>query len=138
MGQKHLGLQILGLITLIGGVISFFAGLFYLSIGSALETEALESILLIIPLLSIGFAMAVMGAVMLIVGVGFAYLGWAVFKHRSWAYWTYFALTVLGLITSLVYMQVLGIIISGLIACYLYTVRNTFMSGSDIQFTWRD
>jgi len=137
MDGNHTGLKILGALTTIGGVLSVLAGIFYLSVGSALENEALESILLIIPLLSIGIAMALMGGVLLVIGLFFTFLGVHLYQHRSWAYWTYFVLTALGLLFSLVSFAWLGIIIGGLICWYLYGIRSTFMSGGDIQFTYR-
>ena len=139
MGGNHTGLKILGVLTAIGGILSVFAGLLFMALGSALQSEALESIFLIVPLLSLVVALTLMGALLFVIGLFATLLGVHLYQHRSWAYWTYFFFTALALLFSLISLAWIGLIISVIIAWYLWGIRSTFIgSAGDIQFTWRD
>lgn len=132
-GKEYIGLKVLGIIILLSGIISIFGGIAYISVGSAVEEEAENSIIGIIALFPVAVTVMAMGAVMVVFGFIFVYLGYKLYKHSKFAYWVTFVLTVLGIISSLIYFQILTLAIGIVIAWYLYTIRGSFISG----FDWR-
>ena len=138
MVQEHTGLKVLGILSVLGGVLALIGGLMYISMGSAVTEAGEESIIGIIALVPIGITVIAMGGAMVVAGLIIMFLGYNLFKHKSWAYWVYFILTIIGFIGSLLSISGVGILIGGIIMWYLYSIRKTFLKGSDVKASWSD
>ena len=138
MTREYTGLKILGILSLIGGILMVLGGIFYASLGGALAEAGTEDIIGILAIFPIGITIVVMGIAMIVIGCLYIFLGYNVYKHKPWAYWTYFVLTILGFAISLFAISWLGILIGGIIIWYLWTIRKSFMTGADTRPVWRD
>lgn len=138
MVKQHTGLKVLGILSVIAGILAVIGGLYYVSIGGIIEEAGQNSIIGIIALIPVGMTLVAMGGAMIVVGLVLAFLGYKVYKHKSWAYWVYFILTIVGFVGSLYAVSWLGILIGGIIMWYLYSIRKTFMKSSDYRPTWSD
>ena len=138
MAKEHFGLKVLGIISILCGIFLAVGGLYYISIGGVLEDVGEESIIGIIAIIPVGITLIAMGAVMIVVGLILAYLGYHLYKHKRWAYWLYFILAILGLIMSLVSFSIIGIAIGAIIIWYLWSIRGDFKRSGEYTITWRN
>jgi hypothetical protein len=136
--REHLGLKILGILSVIGGLLALVGGLYYSTIGAALMSEGEDSIVGIIALIPVGASVIAMGAIMIVAGAIVAIIGWKLYQHKKWAYWVYFVLTILGFLGSLVSLSIFGIIVGAIVIWYLYKIREDFMQSrsKDYQISW--
>jgi hypothetical protein len=133
--KSHVGMKILGVLTVVGGILMMVAGIGLWFLGEQLQDVAMEEGLLVIPLLPIALAYSAMAIPIVIVGLFFAVFGYYVFVERFWAYVLLFIITVLGLLSSVVYFNVYGLLVGGLIAFYLFYIRNDFFGkDKDVQY----
>jgi len=138
MTREYTGLKILGILSLIGGLLMLLGGIMFVGMGGAIAEAGEESIWGIVTLIPFSLAIVAIGAVMIVIGLLYIFLGYNVYKHKPWAYWVYFVLTIIGFIGSLVAFAWFGIIIGGIIIWYLWTIRKSFMKDGDTTMVWRD
>ena len=138
MEKEYAGLKILGILSLIGGLLCALAGLVFLASGSAITEAGQEGILEVLAFIPLGASLMIIGGAMFIIGLVVAFIGYKVYKHVRWAYWVYFTLTVISFLLSLASVSWFGILIGGIIIWYLYSIHKSFLGGADVRRAWSD
>ena len=138
MTKEYTGLKILGILSILGGLLSVLGGIIYVSLGGAVAEASQNGVLELITLFPAGIAIVGIGIGMIIMGALLVIIGYFLYKHKPWAYWLYFVLSIIGFVGSLFAISWLGILIGGIIIWYLWTIRKSFMTGADTRAVWRD
>ncbi|MCP8304924.1 MAG: hypothetical protein H3Z50_05610 [archaeon] len=128
--ERPLGVAILAVLGIIGSILAIVGGVIFIVSGTFLA-EAIEAAIAqygIIPGVDIGLilaSIAIIGAVVLVIGVIGVIIGWGLWKGRNWARIIVIIFSILGIISGLlplIYLDIsglVGVVIDIIIIYYL-------------------
>ena len=114
-GARPTGVTVIALLSIISGVLGALGGL------AAFFGSAVINIFPSSDTAGLAGAVFVLGIIALVLGIFHIVLGIAFFGMKPWSWRAMLILTVLSIVSGLLSMDVIGLVISGIIAYYLFT-----------------
>ena len=122
--DKEKAIEFLGIISVLLGLATILSGIGLLSgLSTSGGHSVLIGIIMLVSEMPEGSNLAVIGAVLIMLGALFGYLGYQMYKGKKWAYDFYVAVTILSVLLSLLLKSFVGLFIGVFILLYLYTIR---------------
>jgi hypothetical protein len=105
-GDRPLGVTILAVLEIIVGLLGLFSGFTLLTLGSLMP-------------FGLGAFAAIIGAVVLFIGILDVIIGWGLWSLKSWAWMVALIVNIINLILNAIQLAWLGAIINLIIILYL-------------------
>ena len=126
--ERPLGVTVIAILVVIGGIMSLFGGISLVIVGALLSTSFTD-VSTTSPIIGslFGVLSAALGAVLLVVGVGYVIMSYGLLKGKGWAWTITIILTLIGIAINIIYAITGGV-------SNMSTINN--MNGDANSFTY--
>ncbi|MGA8484299.1 MAG: hypothetical protein WB706_07855 [Nitrososphaeraceae archaeon] len=101
--ERPLGVTVIAILVVIGGIMSLFGGISLVIVGALLSTSFTD-VSTTSPIIGslFGVLSAALGAVLLVVGVGYVIMSYGLLKGKGWAWTITIILTLIGIAINII------------------------------------
>ena len=131
--KRPVGVTIIGILTIIGGIIFLFAGIGLVALAPIISQVNFEnnntsnsSVSINVNGTDVGGFMGVLGGMLIVLGIASFVVAWGLFTGKGWAWIVTIIITIISIILNIIliifgaFESVIGLIINGIIIYYLY------------------